>query len=92
MSVLTITVNPAIDISTNLDHVAPEIKLRCERPGYDPGGGGINVSRVLSRLGVDTTAIFPIGGETGGYLEKLVRDEGISTVTIPYDGRTRQNF
>src|SRR5918995_646670 len=54
--IVTITMNPAIDTSTEADRVVPEHKLRCAAPKRDPGGGGINVARVASRLGADVLA------------------------------------
>ena len=44
--ILTITMNPAIDLSLHVDRIGPNKKLRGASPRYDPGGGGINVSRV----------------------------------------------
>ena len=43
--ILTVTLNPALDVATSAEAVVPELKLRCEAPQVDPGGGGINVSR-----------------------------------------------
>jgi 6-phosphofructokinase 2 len=43
--IVTLTMNPALDIATATDCVVPTHKLRCEAPRYDPGGGGINVAR-----------------------------------------------
>lgn len=59
--IITLTVNPTIDKSTSVDTVASEIKLRCASPQYEPGGGGINVSRAISKLGGDSLAIYTAG-------------------------------
>ena len=53
---MTVTVNPAIDVSTSVGTIAPFTKLRCAAPHKDPGGGGINVARVVHRLGGDVVA------------------------------------
>ena len=53
--IVTLTINPAIDIFVNVDRVEPTRKLRCSPPKRDPGGGGINVARVAHRLGADVT-------------------------------------
>ncbi|MGM0665158.1 MAG: PfkB family carbohydrate kinase, partial [Thermodesulfobacteriota bacterium] len=53
-NIITITMNPCIDKSTSVDNVVAERKLRCARPRYEPGGGGINVSRALKRLGEES--------------------------------------
>ena len=77
MSIVTITANPAIDVSTSVDQVLPFHKLRCAGEKRDPGGGGINVARVLRRWNHEVTAIFPAGGTTGELLKRLIDIEGI---------------
>lgn len=88
----TLTMNPTIDVSTTIDEMSPVNKLRCESEQRDPGGGGINVARVLKRLGADVTAIFPAGGATGQAVRKLVEDAGIKNVTINLSQETRLSF
>ena len=90
--IYTLTVNPALDISTSVDQIVPALKLRCAAGRQDPGGGGINVARVASRLGHNVTAVYPIGGTTGNRLRQLVDAEGIRSVTIELKGETRQSF
>jgi 6-phosphofructokinase 2 len=90
--VVTFTPNPAIDVSTSIDKVMPIRKLRCTPAQRDPGGGGINVARVINRLGGDVTALYPIGGATGRLLHRLVEDEGIRSVTVPVAEETREDF
>ena len=46
-SIITLTLNPTIDKSTEVDSVASEIKLRCAAPTFDPGGGGTYTGRPL---------------------------------------------
>ena len=90
--VLTITMNPAIDISTSVERVQPTRKLRCAPARRDPGGGGINVARVVDRLGSDATALYPAGGACGQTLLKLVEQENIRSIAIPIGGETREDF
>jgi 6-phosphofructokinase 2 len=90
--IVTLTINPAIDISTSVDRVAPDRKLRCEPPRRDPGGGGINVARVIKRLGGNVTAIYTEGGDTGRLLRRLVDAEGIPSLTIRVQEETRFDF
>lgn len=71
-AILTITLNPAVDVYTSIARIAPVHKLRCDTERRDPGGGGINVARVISRLGGDVTAMFTAGGPIGDYLQRLV--------------------
>ncbi len=91
-SVLTITPNPAIDISTSTEHVAPIRKLRCAAMRRDAGGGGINVARVVRRLGSDVTAIYPAGGSTGQLLRRLVEQENVRSLAIKVAEETREDF
>lgn len=49
--IITLTMNPALDITTSVDVVRPTEKMRCGAPRYDPGGGGINVARIVHVLG-----------------------------------------
>lgn len=90
--IVTLTVNPAIDKSTHLKGLVPEQKIRCEAPRYDAGGGGINVSKAISRLGGTSLALFTAGGFTGKLLEELINKEGISSKTIAVEAWTRENF
>jgi len=90
--IVTITINPAIDIFVNVERVEPTKKLRCSAPKRDPGGGGINVARVAHRLGGSVAAIYPIGGAIGKLLQRLVEREGIDSVVTPSHVETRENF
>ncbi len=90
--IATLTLNPAIDVSTSTPRVEPERKLRCGPGRRDPGGGGINVARVVRRLGADSTAIYTIGGFVGRLLESLVNAEGVTSMAIPVRGETREDF
>jgi len=91
-SIATLTANPAIDISTSVERIAPFHKLRCTEARRDPGGGGINVARVLRRFGLDAKAIFPSGGSVGQLLQQLVKEEGIESLSTPIPGETREDF
>jgi len=84
--------NPAVDVSTTVSALQPSEKLRCAEARYDPGGGGINVSRVLKRLGSATSAIFPAGGQTGKRLSELLDLEEIPQVVVPIADQTREDF
>ena len=90
--IVTLTINPAIDIFVNVDRVEPTRKLRCSPPKRDPGGGGINVARVAHRLGADVAAIYPIGGQIGKLLQRLVEREDIASLVTPSHVETRENF
>lgn len=91
-SVLTITLNPTVDKSASVDSIKPDKKLRCSQPVHEPGGGGINVSRGLERLGLHSVALFPSGGRTGELLEELLAKENIERLPIRVKAETRENF
>ena len=90
--IVTLTFNPALDVSTTTPRVEPAHKLRCSAPVVHPGGGGINVARVLHRLGADVRATFTAGGPTGTALQALLHDEGVSIEVVPTAEDTRQSF
>ena len=90
--IVTLTPNPAIDLSTTVERVVPSLKLRCAQPRRDPGGGGVNVARVVKRLGGDVEAILPVGGFTGELLRRLLEKEGISSCLIKAEADTREDF
>lgn len=90
--IVTITPNPAVDLSTTVEKIIPVYKLRGTSQRRDPGGGGINVARVIKRLGGDVSAIYPIGGATGDSLRKLLEREGVASRAFAIAGETRENF
>ncbi|RDI68264.1 1-phosphofructokinase family hexose kinase [Nocardia pseudobrasiliensis] len=92
MSIVTLTMNPAVDIATSTPRIVPTDKMRCAAPRFDPGGGGINVARTVAALGEPVTALFPAGGVTGRLLEQLVDEAGIPMRLVPVAGQTRENM
>jgi 6-phosphofructokinase 2 len=90
--IITLTINPALDKSTTFNGLVPEQKIHCQMPHYDAGGGGINVSKAISRLGGKSLCIFTSGGSSGSLLEKLLQQEKIEISTIPVQNWTRENL
>ncbi|MCP9753881.1 1-phosphofructokinase family hexose kinase [Lacihabitans sp. CCS-44] len=90
--IITLTINPAVDKNTKFEGLVAEHKIRCEQPVYDAGGGGINVSKAINRLGSESTAFFPAGGPIGDLLKSLVKKEGVVFETIESKAWTRENF
>jgi 6-phosphofructokinase 2 len=90
--IVTLTPNPAIDISTSVDRIVPMRKLRCAPQRRDPGGGGVNVARVVKRFGGDVEAILPVGGFTGQLLRRLINDEEIPHRVIEVEAETREDY
>ncbi|RNL94521.1 1-phosphofructokinase family hexose kinase [Sinomicrobium pectinilyticum] len=92
MNIATLTLNPALDKSTSIDKLQPEKKLRCEEPNYEPGGGGINVSRAIHILGGESLAIYAAGGPAGNKIEELLKQERTDQYRIHVENPTRENL
>lgn len=90
--IVTLSINPAVDKNTKFEGLMAEHKIRCEQPVYDAGGGGINVSKAIKRLGGHSVALFPAGGPIGDLLKSLVDKEGVELDTIASKAWTRENF
>ena len=90
--IVTLCMNPALDITTTTEVVRPTDKLRCAAARYDPGGGGINVAHVAQVLGAAATAVFPAGGPAGALVDNLLVAEGLTTHRITIGGSTRESF
>jgi 6-phosphofructokinase 2 len=90
--ILTVTLNPALDLSTSTDKVMDTHKLRCSAVQYHPGGGGINVARVVQRLGGDCLALYPAGGMNGQRLVQLLDQEQVRSHRLLIAGETRESF
>ena len=90
--IVTVTMNPALDISTSVPAVLATDKMRCAAPRRDPGGGGLNVARVLHSLGEDATALFPSGGHCGQSVQDLLTAERVQFSAVPISGSTRESF
>ncbi len=90
--VVTLTLNPALDMSTEVPRLIPDVKLRCSEPLLDPGGGGLNVSRAIAALGGESLALVALGGLTGDRLAGLIRAEGVPFLALTAPGETRQSL
>ncbi|GAB2779704.1 6-phosphofructokinase II [Rhabdobacter roseus] len=90
--IVTLTVNPAVDKSTTVERLVPDDKLRCAKPQFEAGGGGINVARAIHRLGGNPIALFTAGGPTGQRLQALVKAEKVETLVVETKEWTRENL
>ncbi len=90
--VVTLTLNPALDMSSEVAALIPDQKLRCTEPLLDPGGGGLNVSRAIAALGGESLALVALGGLTGDRLAGLIRGEGVPFLALTAPGETRQSL
>ena len=90
--IVTLTLNPALDLASDLPALIPDTKLRCTAPSLDPGGGGLNVSRAIAALGGESLALVALGGLTGDRLAGLIRDEGVAFLSMTAPGESRQSL
>lgn len=81
--IATLTVNPAVDLATTAKSVQPGHKIRTFDERYDPGGGGINVARVIFELGGQTLALFASGGVTGRFVEEMLTTAKVPWQSVP---------
>lgn len=91
-AILTLTLNPALDMAAEVPRLIPGHKLRCGEPIYDPGGGGLNVSRAIRELGGESLALVALGGLTGDRLAGLIRAQGLTFLSILGPGETRESM
>jgi len=89
--ILTVTLNPALDLATSTPQVSAGPKLRCTEPTVEPGGGGVNVARAVSQLGGKATAVVALGGASGDVLDALLRTRGLDILRLRAPGDTRQS-
>lgn len=90
--IYTITLNPSIDYVVQLDHLQLGEVNRIKNDNKFPGGKGINVSRILSRLGIQNTALGFLGGFTGDFIRQQLEKENIVTRFTPIKDDTRINI
>ena len=91
-AILTLTLNPALDMASEVPELIAGHKLRCSEPLLDPGGGGLNVSRAIRALGGDSLALVAIAGLTGDRLAGLIREAGVTFLALLGPGETRQSL
>lgn len=89
--IYTVTLNPSIDYIVRLPHLALGSVNRMTEDFKFPGGKGINVSRILSRLNVENTALGFVGGFTGQFIQDELTKENITTAFTPISADTRIN-
>jgi len=91
-TIVTMTLNPAIDKSSSVAHVVAERKLYCRPPRFEPGGGGVNVCRAIKKLGGKSLLLYPAGGLTGKRLQELLDEEGLDHRPLPIVGMIRESL
>lgn len=91
-SIVTLTMNPALDITVAAEAVRPTEKIRCSRARYDAGGGGINVAKIAHVLGAPISAVFPAGGASGDLVTRLITEAGVPFRRIDIAEPTRESL
>ncbi len=90
--ILTITLNPTVDVSTGAKRVRAGHKIRCDAPMRDPGGGGVNVARAIRLLGGEARAFAAVGGHMGRVFLGLLQTEGVQVHPFDVKGETRESM
>lgn len=90
--ILCIALNPAIDVSCDAELVRPTHKTRTFNQRQDPGGGGVNVARVIAELGGPAHLVYVSGGASGALLDEALKAYGFTRSRIGIDGTTRIAF
>lgn len=90
-TIYSVTLNPALDESLAIDSLTLGGTNRCAFNGLDPGGKGVNASRVIHRLGRPTLALGFAGGVSGAFLTSALEQEGVPHAFDLVDGFTRVN-
>lgn len=89
--IITVTMNPAIDKTVEIEELQPGGLNRIQKVEYDAGGKGINVSKTIRELGGTSVAVGFLGGNAGKTIESVLDDRGIQHDFVWVDGETRTN-
>lgn len=89
--ILTVTPNPSLDRTVEVPRLVRGGVLRATAAQVDPGGKGVNVSRVLAAAELATVAVLPSGGRVGARLADLLAPQGVPVVAVAVQGTTRSN-
>ena len=90
--IYTVTLNPSIDFIVHVDHLEIGALNRMKQDFKLPGGKGINVSRILKRIGIASTALGFVGGFTGRFIEEWLTKEEINSNFTQVAADTRINI
>lgn len=87
--ILTVTLNPSVDISYKLDQFKLDIVNRVSDVSKTAGGKGLNVTRVLHQLGEEVVATGFLGGSLGNFIRVKINDLGVNDHFVESAGDTR---
>ena len=89
--IVTVTMNPAVDKTVEIERLLPGGLNRIRKVEYDAGGKGINVSKTIQKFGGSSVATGFLGGNTGKTIENVLKNQKISCDFVWVDGETRTN-
>ena len=89
--IVTVTMNPAIDKTIEIEALLPGGLNRIQKVEYDAGGKGINVSKTIHELGGSSIAVGFLGGNEGKTIESVLNEWGVHNDFIWVRGETRTN-
>ncbi|MEH6758654.1 MAG: 1-phosphofructokinase family hexose kinase [Parasphingorhabdus sp.] len=90
--ILSVSLNPAIDVSCTAERIAPTVKIRTHDQVHDPGGCGVNVARVIATLGGKPGLLYVAGGVTGALLQDIIGQLPVIGYPIAASGATRISY
>ena len=89
--IITVSMNPAIDKTVEIEALQPGGLNRIQKVEYDAGGKGINVSKTICELGGESIATGFLGGNAGKTIENVLNEKKIRNEFIWVEGETRTN-
>lgn len=89
--IVTVTMNPAIDKTVEIDRLLAGGLNRIKKVEYDAGGKGINVSKTIHELGGESIATGFLGGNAGKTIASVLEEKGIRSDFVWVEGETRTN-
>lgn len=90
--IVTVTLNPSIDVTLWLDGLDPDKVNRVENEQREAGGKGINVSRVVKTYGLDSLCIAVSGQDNSREFARFLEADGLRYEMLPVEGAVRENL
>ncbi|MGN4157003.1 1-phosphofructokinase family hexose kinase [Staphylococcus auricularis] len=90
--IATHTFNPSVDITYMIDPIQIDTVNRVHKKIKNPGGKGINVTKVLHQLGATYCAYGYLGGPNGQWLAQTLQQRGMTTAFTTIENETRQSL
>lgn len=91
-TIVSITFSPTIDKSVSIPRMLPETKIKCSNLELYPGGGGINIARVLTRFDADIIALFPANRIRIPFFKTTLSKEKVKNMIVECQNETRESI